>query len=399
MVLASALLVFVAAGCWPQEGFDAARSGFNPFETALTATNVSGLSRVWAKNAGATASTPIVVGSRVFVGAGDAVEAFDTNTGGADWVTHNNDLASSGFTGSVGPLTAVGGGVLGPVSWGIAGGLFTFDDATGARSGGVQIHFSVVGSVVERSDAEAQVDFVFGSGGPFITELGYAGHTAILSTSGGPAVTSPTLVGRYVLVGVANMLEAFSLDTCVPYPPPEQNYCTPQWSLTLPAAPRDPVGIGSTSAAIGLANGDVEVVDVASGSLQWTAHTGATAATEPAVANGQLYVGGADGRLYAFASAGCGHPTCLPEWSGATATGASISSQPAIAGNVTYVGTSTGRVYAFAASGCHASSCPALWNGRVDASATPGAVQGPVVSDGTLYASAGATLAAFRVAK
>src|SRR5262249_7100671 len=200
---------------------------------------------------------------------------------------------------------------------GLAGGLFAFDDATGARTGSPAIHFIVIGSVAERADAAAQVDLAFGSGGPFVYELAYGGHTALLSASGGTAVTSPSLIGRDVLGGVDTAIVAFSLDTCVPEPPPyPTGFCTPRWTQTLPAAPRDPVGVGTKSAAIGLANGDVELLDLATGAVQWTAHTGASAATAPAVANGQLYVGGADGRLYAFASAGCGHATCTPHWSG-----------------------------------------------------------------------------------
>jgi outer membrane protein assembly factor BamB len=89
---------------------------------------------------------------------------------------------------------------------------------------------------------------------------------------------------------------------------------------------------------------------------------------------------------------------CAPEWSATTATGAAVSQQPAVAANVAYVGTSTGRVYAFAANGCDAASCPALWNAKVSPSPTPKPVNGVVVSDGTLYASAGPTLAAFRIA-
>src|SRR5690349_1660214 len=229
-VLAALLLVGVAAGCWPQEGFDASRSGFSPLESTLTAANVGSLTRAWGTAAGAS-TTPIVVGGSAFAGAGDAVEAFDTATGAVRWVTHNNDLASSGFTGAVGPLSAVGGNVLAPVNWGVEGGLFTFDDTTGARTGSPQFHSLVLGSVAERSDAAALVGFSFGSGGPFITTLNYGSHQGLLDvgSSGGPtvALTSPTMVGRHVLVGVGNAVESFSLDACPPLPPPypPSNFC------------------------------------------------------------------------------------------------------------------------------------------------------------------------------
>ncbi|HEY7134114.1 MAG TPA: PQQ-binding-like beta-propeller repeat protein [Acidimicrobiia bacterium] len=401
-VFAALLLVGVAAGCWPQEGFDASRSGFSPLESTLTAASVGGLTRAWGTSAGAS-TTPVVVGGSVFAGAGDAVEAFDTATGVVRWTTHNNDFESSGLVGVVGPLSAVGGDVLAPVNWGGLGGLFTFDDASGMRTGSAQFHSLILGSVAERSDASAIVGFSFGSGGPFITTLGYGTHQAILDfgSVGGAqaAVTSPTMIGRHVLVGVNNTIESFSLDTCVPVPPPLPSYyCAPEWSATVPAAPRDPAAIGTTAAAIGLANGDVAVLGVATGALQWTAHTGSTAATAPAVANGHLYVGAGDGHLYAFPTAGCGQATCAPEWSGATASGAAVSHQPAAAADVVYVGTSTGSVYAFAGAGCGSASCPSLWSGAVNPSGPAAPVAGPVVSLGTVYASAGGTVAAFRLA-
>jgi outer membrane protein assembly factor BamB len=197
---------------------------------------------------------------------------------------------------------------------------------------------------------------------------------------------------------VANVIESYSLDSCTPQPPPyPSGFCAPEWTATLPAAPQYPVGVGTTETAVGLANGDVAVLDVATGALMWTAHTGSSAATAPAVANGHLYVGAGDGRLYAFASAGCGQATCGPEWSGPTATGTSVSHQPAVANGVVYVGTSAGVVYAFAAAGCGTSSCPSAWSGAVDPSGPAAPVSGPIVWNGTVYASAGATLAAFRL--
>src|SRR5262252_4926712 len=83
VVLAALVLVCATAGCWTEEGFDAAHSGFNPNESVLTAANVHGLTRAWTANTGTTTTvfTPIVVANRVFVGANDAIEAFDTGTG------------------------------------------------------------------------------------------------------------------------------------------------------------------------------------------------------------------------------------------------------------------------------------------------------------------------------
>jgi outer membrane protein assembly factor BamB len=45
---------------WPQTGFDAGHTGFNPNESTLTTANVIGLTRSWASGPGGTYSNPIV---------------------------------------------------------------------------------------------------------------------------------------------------------------------------------------------------------------------------------------------------------------------------------------------------------------------------------------------------
>jgi len=44
----------------------------------------------------------------------------------------------------------------------------------------------------------------------------------------------------------------------------------------------------------------------------WTATTDAGVFSSPAVANGVVYVGSGDHKLYAFKADGCGQPTCWP---------------------------------------------------------------------------------------
>ena len=72
---------------WPQFHFDAAHTGYNPNETTLGASNVSGLNRQWATALGPGGeSSPAVVGGTVFVGADDAnLRAVDAVTGAVRW--------------------------------------------------------------------------------------------------------------------------------------------------------------------------------------------------------------------------------------------------------------------------------------------------------------------------
>jgi outer membrane protein assembly factor BamB len=90
----------------------------------------------------------------------------------------------------------------------------------------------------------------------------------------------------------------------------------------------------------------------------WTGATGSIIGdSSPAVANGLVDVGSFDNKLYAFSAAAgstncttTGTPpvtTCTPLWTGAT--GFSIRSSPAVANGVVYVGSADTKLYAFGA--------------------------------------------------
>jgi outer membrane protein assembly factor BamB len=112
--------------------------------------------------------------------------------------------------------------------------------------------------------------------------------------------------------------------------------------------------------------------------LNWTGTTGGIESSSPAVANGVVYVGSDDGKLYAFDAAGAtncaGSPkTCAPLWT--ATTGEAVSLSPAVANGVVYV-TATDlppgspavtRLHAFDAAGsisCLGSpkTCSPLWS-------------------------------------
>jgi outer membrane protein assembly factor BamB len=117
----------------------------------------------------------------------------------------------------------------------------------------------------------------------------------------------------------------------------------------------------------------------------WTGTTGGAIDSSPAISNGKVYVGSSDGKLYAFA-AGCstGGGSCSPLWT--ASTGAPIHSSPAIDGGVIYIGSESQKLYAFGASGTAGCSgtpktCSPIWTGS-----TSGAVESsPAVSSGVVY--------------
>jgi len=73
----------------------------------------------------------------------------------------------------------------------------------------------------------------------------------------------------------------------------------------------------------------------------WTAQTGSKIPSSPAVANGVVYVGSQDGKLYAFDAT-----TGATLWRTAK-TGDVINSSPAVANGVVYIGSNDGKLYAF----------------------------------------------------
>jgi outer membrane protein assembly factor BamB len=127
----------------------------------------------------------------------------------------------------------------------------------------------------------------------------------------------------------------------------------------------------------------------------WTAAIGGTSIelSSPAVANGVVYVGSGDHKLYAFDAAGTtncsGSPKmCTPLWT--ATTGDFVGSSPTVAQGVVYVGSNDHKVYAFDAAGttnCSGSpkTCAPLWT------ATTGGVvsASPAVANGTLFVGAG----------
>ena len=115
--------------------------------------------------------------------------------------------------------------------------------------------------------------------------------------------------------------------------------------------------------------------------------------SSPTVADGVVYVGAYDGRLYAFAAAGCGASMCDPLWTGKTR--GTTESTPVVQGGVVYIGSDDGRLYAFAAAGCGAATCEPLWTGRLPG---PAFDSSPAVVDGVVYIGAAHGVAAFAAA-
>lgn len=90
--------------------------------------------------------------------------------------------------------------------------------------------------------------------------------------------------------------------------------------------------------------------------------------SSPTVANGVVYVSGAEGALFAYDAAGqqncSGTPrVCAPLWTTAI-TGVFTSAEPVVANGVVYVGAEDGTLLAFDAAGkSHCNSTTRAWTG------------------------------------
>jgi len=90
-------------------------------------------------------------------------------------------------------------------------------------------------------------------------------------------------------------------------------------------------------------DGHVTAFDAATGDQVWRMHLADYATSSPALANGVLYLGSYDTRLYAF-NAVNGHELWTSGWGTLTR---GITSSPAVSGAKVYVGVRNGTLYAF----------------------------------------------------
>jgi hypothetical protein len=233
------------------------------------------------------------------------------------------------------------------------GGTYSFDQATGAftsdgGSFGDPVPYNapaVSGSTLVLTKAAANL-------GGAISLVQYGTRTGVINFwsnfSDARPATTPMMRGNQVFVASDTAVLAFPTDSCTPSPIP--SYCLASWTTPVGSVAGMPVSLSATQLAVPLANGNVAVLDAATGTLQWTAVTGSHSAQSPALDATSLYIGTADGKVHAFPIAGCGTATCSPT-STSSAAGAAISSQPVVAGGVVYVGTTNSKLVAFDTAG------------------------------------------------
>ena len=219
----------------------------------------------------------------------------------------------------------------------------------------------------------------------------------------GDTASSPAVANGMVYVantdGVLMAFDAAGNTDCSGIP----TACTPLWTATLFGRTLASPAVAGGMVFITTTFGKVEAFDATGSagcsgtpkvcSPLWTSELigGAARDSSPAVAHGVVYAGAFDGKLYAYdasGSTGCtGVPkTCTPLWTAETTADSPVESSPAVANGVVYVGSNDDKLYAFDAAGTIGCSgvpktCTPLWTAT-----TGGDVfSSPAVANGRIY--------------
>ena len=387
--LASALPVGAAGlADWPKFHYDLANSGFNPQETAIGAGNVGTLQLAWSAPNFVAGSAPVVAGGLVIGPCYQpAICAVDATTGQQRWVQPvghvdiPSDVAVSGsvvYAGGASPATMYAlNAQTGAVLWtwpspppgydpyaprhefaaptvyngnvyaeSDDGNLYAFDANTGSlrwtravATGGAT---PAVSNGVLYLEGDPQ--------GPMQGELqavsAQTGQVLWRSQSQwGDGFASPSLNGALVYSGSRNTpasghpnFWAYRSGGC------GTPSCPPVWSAAGGSYARSSPAVANGVVYEGFGDGKLYAFDASNGHLRWRGLTLDSQSTNPigmwsspAVANGVVFVAGGDGIFYAFNAAGCGQAACQPLWRSTTGHQYQFGSSPAVANGTVYV--------------------------------------------------------------
>jgi outer membrane protein assembly factor BamB len=313
---------------WPQYGFNAGHTIFNPFERILDPSNVGSLSLQWEYVTGngtgiAPLSGAALADGVLYVGsyAETTFRALDAETGAIRWSYTGLNFFSD---------PAVGSGHVYTAS--LDGNLYAFP--TNCAGTCMPTWAVPVGTLGTNSPP------TLSNGGIYIG--GYDGRVyAFDATTGAerwsaqvnpPNVTDPLNFAP----AVSNNQVFVSGDRGVyAFPASCTARCTPLWIARTQFSPAAAPTVTDGFVLVADYQGTVYAFDSATGNLKWR---GTVAAIPHAIAaaNGVAYMSSGNEELVAFAVAGCGQTVCNPLWTSAPA-GISLFT-PTVANGVVYVG-------------------------------------------------------------
>jgi outer membrane protein assembly factor BamB len=363
-VLAVGALVLSSCD-WAQFRYGPEGTGFNPFESTIGASNVSGLQERWSESSGvpATESSPVVANGVVYAfSAAGRLDAFDSSNGTAKW-SYQMPPSNTGLFLSSLPAPAVANGVVYATSTDslYRTTLYAIDANSGTK----------MWSVATGTDGSGSGPVV-ANGNVYLTSSVHAFNAtngALLWASAYRNFSTPT-VANGVAYADSNQAYLYAF-----------NATTGSLLWTVSASGSGNYGsspaVANGAVYFGGADGNLHAYDATTGAPLWSA-AGANEdpSQSPAVANGAVYESGYDGNLHAYNAT-----TGAPLWS--APTGAADGAMPAVANGVVYVGAG-GKLDAF-----NATTGAPLWSSSSSISGEP------AVANGIVYVSANNGLKAY----
>ena len=312
---------------WPQYGFDARHTLFNPLERTLNRSNVAELSLQWEFMTGngtgiAPLSGPALADGVLYVGsyAETTFRALDAETGALRWSYTGLSFFSD---------PAVGSGHVYTAS--LDGNLYAFPTncvGTCTPTWAVPVGTLGTNSPPTLSNGSIYIGgydgYVYAFNGTTGAELWSAQVNRLPFD---PLNFAPAVSADRVFVSGDFGVYAFPASCTTP--------CAPLWVARTQFSPVAAPTVTDGFVLVGDYQGTIYAFDAATGNLAWKS----TVAPSPhaiAAAHGVAYVTTGTGKLVAYAVAGCGQTVCSPLWTSAP-SGFTLFA-PTIANGVVYVG-------------------------------------------------------------
>jgi parallel beta-helix repeat protein/predicted outer membrane repeat protein len=341
---------------WRQYGFDCQNTGYNPYETVLSPTTVGELQVDWTRSFGPSIySNPAVVDGVVYMGTYyNNVYALNAETGETIWSQYTDGTTS-------GPAVVDGivyvGSRHSPM-------IYALDAETGEIIWTSTIGGSIVGGSPTVVDG---VVFIGAQDGKLYALDTATGDVLWSAINSDDRIFTPSVGSNMVYVSSLGDLKLYALDV---------ETGSVIWTATLGHWIKSPA-VADGIVYAGAADGNLYALDALTGEKSWSAMTGGNEVYAPAIANGVVYVGADDHALYAFDI-----DTHELLWS-ATTRG-TIEGIPTVANGVVYVAETPGPFYAYA---FDAATGDLLWEYDLGSNSAPTSTS-PTVVDGRMYVSA-----------
>ena len=312
---------------WPQYGFNARHTLFNPFEQTLNRSNVADVSLQWEFMTGngtgiAPLSGPALADGVLYVAsmAQTTFTALDAETGASRWIYTGLSTFSD---------PAVGSGHVYTAS--LDGNLYAFPtNCVGTCTPAWAVPVGTLGTNSPPTWSKGSIyiggydGYVYAFNGTTGAELWSAQVNPLPFD---PLNFAPAISADRVFVSGDFGVYAFPASCSTP--------CAPLWVARTQFSPVAAPTVADGFVLVADYQGTVYAFDSATGNLEWR---GTVAPTPHAIAaaHGVAYLSSGNGQLVAFAVAGCGQTVCSPLWTSAP-SGFTLFT-PTIANGVVYVG-------------------------------------------------------------